>query len=63
MANTDKSTSVVFRENDTGKIRVKGAVKIEHVTESPADAAEIAAAFNALLDLLEDAGINDDVDE
>jgi hypothetical protein len=48
----------VYREVGTGKIRVKGAEKIEPVSESPADSAELAETINAILNLLTDAGIN-----
>lgn len=57
MAEADYSTSDVYRENDTGKIRVKGATRIEPFTlDSPPDPAE--EKINAILELLEAAGIN-----
>jgi hypothetical protein len=59
MAEADYSTSAVYRENDTGKIRVRGATKIEF-TDSPADAAEIAAKLDEVIALLTAAGINPD---
>lgn len=59
MAETDYSTSAVYRENDTGKIRVKGATKIDHVSDSPSPSVDdVAAAVDAILDLLTAAGIN-----
>lgn len=47
----------VYSEQNTGKIRVKGATKIEYV-ESPADVSEVADALNEVIALLTAAGIN-----
>ena len=49
----------VYHERDTGKIRVKGATKIEF-TDSPADTADIAAKLDEVIALLTAAGINPD---
>jgi hypothetical protein len=49
----------VYREQGTGKIRVKGATKIEF-TDSPADTADIAAKLDEVIALLTAAGINPD---
>jgi len=57
MADPNSYNLPVYREQDTGKIRVKGATKIEYV-ESPADASEVAAALNEVIALLTAAGIN-----
>lgn len=48
----------VYREQNTGKIRVKGATKIDLVAESPVDNTEVAEAVNQILNLLTAAGIN-----
>lgn len=57
MADAEYSTSAVYRERDTGKIRVKGATKIEP-TESGDTDAELAAKIDEILALLTAAGIN-----
>lgn len=48
----------VYREQETGKIRVKGAERIELLDESPATAASAHEAINAILELLTAVGIN-----
>ena len=58
MADEDTYQLDVYREQNTGKIRVKGAQKIDLVAESPVDTAELAAAINEILNLLTDTGIN-----
>lgn len=63
MADATTYNLPVFREQGTGKIRIKGSVEIDNVAESPADAAEIAAALNLVLQLLRDLGVNADTDE
>lgn len=60
MAKPETYNLSVYREQNTGKIRVKGAEKIDLVAESPVDTAELAQAINAILNLLTDAGINPD---
>lgn len=59
MADAEYSTSAVYRERDTGKIRVKGAEKIEY-TDSPADLADVAAKLDEVIALLTASGINPD---
>lgn len=58
MADEHTYGTSVYREQGTGKIRVKGATKIEAVSESPGDAADNAAKINEILALLTSAGIN-----
>jgi hypothetical protein len=61
----DSSTYVqgdVYREQNTGKFRVKGTTKIEQTSESPASLTEVETKLNAVLQLLEDFGINADTD-
>lgn len=58
----DENTYVqgsVYREQNTGKIRVKDVTKIDYVTEDSPPTEE-QAAINAILDLLTAAGINPD---
>lgn len=57
MADAEYSTPV-YREQETGKVRVKGATKIDLVSESPVDTTEVAEAVNQILNLLTAAGIN-----
>lgn len=59
MAEAEYSTSAVYRENDTGKIRVKGATKIEF-NESGADVGDVAAKLDEVIALLTASGINPD---
>ncbi len=49
----------VYQEQDTGKIRVKGATKIGHVSGSPSPSVDdVAATIDQILDLLTAAGLN-----
>lgn len=58
MAETDYSTSAVYREGGTGQFRLKGSANIAHVDDYPGVAADIAAAFNLANAMLTSAGIN-----
>lgn len=59
MAEADYTTSAVYRERDTGKIRVKGQTRIEpFVLESPTDLT--LEKINQIIALLDAAGINPD---
>lgn len=60
MADQSTYNLSVYREQETGKIRVKGATKIDLVDESPVDTTEIAETLNQVLNLLTAAGINPD---
>lgn len=59
MADEHLYATPVYREVNTGKIRVKGAEKIEY-TDSPADLADVAAKLDEVIALLTAAGINPD---
>lgn len=49
----------VYSEQNTGKIRVKGATRIDYVSDSPSPTTDdLAAAIDDILDLLTAAGIN-----
>lgn len=60
MADKDTYNLDVYREQETGKIRIKGSTEIDDVTESPVDTTEVAQAVNGILQLLRDLGINAD---
>lgn len=58
MAETDYSTSSVYREAGTGQFRLKGSTNVAHVEDYPGVAADIAAAFNLANAILVGSGIN-----
>lgn len=51
-------TTDVYREINTGKIRVKGVTRIEDFGESPEALGSLADQLNLVIDLLDSAGIN-----
>lgn len=56
MADEDYFNTDVYRERDTGKIRIKGQTKIELLAESPTTTTE--TKINEILALLTAAGLN-----
>lgn len=60
MSDAQYNTSQVYREEDTGKIRIKGISHIADVAESPADAADNAVKINEILAMLTALGVNPD---
>lgn len=61
MADAEFSTSHVYREPDTGKIRVKGATKVDLLDEdSPPTATldDTIEKINEIIELLTASGIN-----
>jgi hypothetical protein len=56
MADEDYINTDVYRERDTGKIRIKGQTRIEPLAESPTTAGD--TKINEILAMLEAAGLN-----